>query len=184
MEYDKEILDKTGIFVFKNAVSNDLCDKTIEHFYANKDKQFKGLTGAGYAPDLKNTVDFYVTNNHYTNIYYSVLNIALSKIKANYIGLKKVNISFTGLQFQKNEKDKGYFKWHSDNDSTGRRVLAPIFYLNDVLEGGATEFMYQKFIMKPERGTLIVFPSTWQYFHRGTIPKSGNKYIITSFGLN
>ena len=29
---------------------------------------------------------------------------------------------------------------------------------------------------------LVIFPSTWKYLHEGVVPKSNDKYIITTFG--
>lgn len=187
MEYDKEILEKTGIFVFNNAVSDKLCDDTIAHFYDNADRWHKGLTGGGYKNNVKNTTDFWLREEKISKPFFNCLNLALEKILEIRIGLRQYkDFQWSGLQFQKNHKGQGFFKWHSDNnepDIVYARLLAPIFYLNNVEEGGETEFMYQKFRVKPEKGKLVIFPSTWDFYHRGVIPKSNNKYIITSFGL-
>lgn len=186
MKYNKEILEKTGIFVFENAFSQQLCDDTIKAFYDNPSKHFKGKTGGGYRSDVKNTLDWHIHLDNLNNKYFSILALALEEIKKVRCGLKDYPITWAGLQFQKNFKDQGFFKWHTDNDEHNRnegRILAPIFYLNDVTEGGETEFMYQKFSVKPKAGLLVIFPSTWTYYHRGVIPRSNHKYIITTFGL-
>lgn len=182
MEYDREILEKTGIFVFYNSVSDELCEETIKAFYDNPKKHFNGQTNGGYIPNVKNTTDWHIHLEHLKRKYYSILNIATEVIKSRRVGLRFLNVTYSGLQFQKNEKDKGFFKWHSDNDEANK-VLAPIFYLNDVEEGGETEFLYQNFKIKPKKGLLVIFPSTWTYYHRGVKPISNNKYIITTFGM-
>lgn len=185
MQYDKDILNKTGIFVFDNAVSTQLCEHTIDLFNQDKKNHFKGLTGGGYNPLIKNTIDWYI-NGSLKNKYYSILNIALEKVLEKQWFYKKYNISWTGLQFQKNVKGKGFFKWHCDNDESdlnATRLLAPIFYLNDVEVGGETEFAYQNFKIKPKAGTLIIFPTTFQFVHRGKKPLSNDKFIITTFGI-
>jgi hypothetical protein len=186
MQYDEEILEKTGIFYFHNAVSAELCDETIKAFYDNPKKHFNGQTGGGYRPSVKNTTDWHIHLEHLNRKYFSVLNIATEVIKSKRVGLKFFNVAYSGLQFQKNEKDKGFFKWHSDNDERNlneARILAPIFYLNDVPKGGETEFLYQDFKVKPQKGLLVIFPCTWTYYHRGVKPLSNDKYIITTFGL-
>lgn len=93
---------------------------------------------------------------------------------------------------QKYEKGKGgYFHWHSenyphphssDNDSM-HRVLLWMFYLNDVSEGGETEFFHQNVKIKPKAGTLVIAPSDFTHTHRGSMPISNDKYIFTSWLL-
>jgi hypothetical protein len=59
------------------------------------------------------------------------------------------------------------------------RMLAFIWYLNDVHEGGETEFLKGK--VTPKRGSLLIFPCSWTYLHKGNVPVSNNKYIITGW---
>jgi hypothetical protein len=61
------------------------------------------------------------------------------------------------------------------------RYLAYTVYLNTVEEGGETEFLYQKQRLKPEAGTLAIWPAAWTHVHRGNPPLSGSKYIITTW---
>jgi hypothetical protein len=48
-------------------------------------------------------------------------------------------------------------------------------------EGGETEFLYQKCRFKPEKNTLLVWPSQFTHIHRGNPPLSNDKYIITGW---
>jgi hypothetical protein len=54
-------------------------------------------------------------------------------------------------------------------------------YLNDVLDGGETEFLYQSRRVKPREGRVVIFPVQWTHTHRGNPPLSGEKYIATSW---
>jgi hypothetical protein len=83
------------------------------------------------------------------------------------------------------------YNWHTDfvlpkmdQDylATKTRLLTCILYLNDMEDdaGGCTEFTCGR-IVKPKKGKVLIFPSTVQYLHRGTIVKKGCKYIITTF---
>ena len=38
------------------------------------------------------------------------------------------------------------------------RTMAWMVYLNDVEEGGETEFLYQKLKIKPKKGTVVIWP--------------------------
>ena len=57
------------------------------------------------------------------------------------------------------------------------RVLVCMFYLNDVKEGGETEFYFQKLKVKPTKGSLVIFPTYFTHLHKGHIPISNDKYI-------
>ena len=62
------------------------------------------------------------------------------------------------------------------------RIVTFLFYLNDVEEGGETFFYNGK--VKPEAGKLILFPATWTYNHKGNMPISNDKYIVTGWFYN
>ena len=53
-----------------------------------------------------------------------------------------------------------------------------MYYLNDVSEGGETEFYHQKVKIKPEKGTLVIFPAYFTHLHKGNVPISNDKYIL------
>ena len=61
------------------------------------------------------------------------------------------------------------------------RIITFLWYLNTVEEGGETEFFNGRISIKPEKGKLLLFPSTWTYIHRGNMPISNDKYILTGW---
>ena len=73
--------------------------------------------------------------------------------------------------------------WHCENAEmkARNRILAFSVYLNDVAEGGETEFLYQKCRFKPEKNTMLVWPAQFTHIHRGNPPLSNDKYIITGW---
>jgi hypothetical protein len=87
-----------------------------------------------------------------------------------------------GFLFHKYFKNDGKFEYHNDFviDNNKHRVIVYLWYLNDVNEGGETEIFDNVFI-KPECGKLLLFPALWFYKHKGHIPISNNKYIITGW---
>ena len=87
----------------------------------------------------------------------------------------------SGYQVQKYYKNKGHYTWHSDDKITKHdvRYITFIFYLNTVDDGGETCFC--DFKIKPKEGTLLLFPATWTYIHKGNTPVSDNKYILTGW---
>ena len=70
--------------------------------------------------------------------------------------------------------------WMPGDPSTQRRILAAMIYLNDVEEGGETEFLYQKLKVKPRKGTILIWPGSYTHLHRGNPPMS-DKYIATGW---
>ncbi len=83
----------------------------------------------------------------------------------------------------------GYHHWHSEvypQDASGEslhRVLLFQFYLNDVDEGGETEFFYQQRMVAPKAGRLVIAPAGFTHTHKGHVPRSGDKYVATSWVL-
>lgn len=78
---------------------------------------------------------------------------------------------------------EGYHMWHCE--TFGRvsrdRVLAYMLYLNDVDEGGETEFLHQHTRFKPVKGDFLIWPGYFTHTHRGNPPISGHKYIATGW---
>eukprot|EP01093_Parvamoeba_rugata_P000003 TRINITY_DN0_c0_g1_i4.p1 TRINITY_DN0_c0_g1~~TRINITY_DN0_c0_g1_i4.p1 ORF type:complete len:234 (-),score=51.19 TRINITY_DN0_c0_g1_i4:1851-2552(-) len=83
----------------------------------------------------------------------------------------------------------GYPYWHSEvypqapHNEALHRVLLFMFYLNDVEDGGETEFYYQDKAVKPKAGRMVIAPAYFTHTHRGQIPRSNDKYILTSWLL-
>jgi len=94
--------------------------------------------------------------------------------------LKKHRSKF--IKIQKTHPTQGYHQWHCENDGGELdRVLSWILYLNDIEEGGETEFLYQSLRIKPKTGTFILFPGYFTHVHRGNPPLNGVKYIATGW---
>src|SRR5690606_33127020 len=75
----------------------------------------------------------------------------------------------------------GYHHWHSEiypqdrTCETLHRVLLFQVYLNNVAEGGGTEFLYQQRIITPKAGRLVIAPAGFTHTHKGHVPRSGDK---------
>jgi hypothetical protein len=84
---------------------------------------------------------------------------------------------------QKTRPQEGYHTWHCEDldRAYSTRIGAYILYLNDVEEGGETEFLYLSKRIKPKKGRLIIFPSGYTHTHRGNPPLSGDKLILTGW---
>ena len=63
----------------------------------------------------------------------------------------------------------------------GQRTWTTMIYLNDVEEGGETNFPKLDVAIKPKCGRILLFPANWQYRHSGLPPVSSQKYIVGSY---
>ena len=66
--------------------------------------------------------------------------------------------------------------WRNPRNSTWRRIISSITYLNDDYEGGETEFLCGKVV--PVSGKTVIFPSSYMYPHRGCPVTKGVKKIM------
>ena len=74
--------------------------------------------------------------------------------------------------------------FHSDveNIESTKRFLAIVCYLNDNFDGGETQFPHFGINVRPKKGTILLFPCTWSYLHKGNPISNGYaKYIMGSF---
>tara|TARA_R110000803_G_scaffold113707_1_gene182181 strand:- start:502 stop:1095 length:594 start_codon:yes stop_codon:yes gene_type:complete len=87
------------------------------------------------------------------------------------------------LKLQKTIPGEGYHSWHSEDTARNfhKRLFTFTLYLNDIKEGGETEFLYLSQRIKPKTGRLAFFPASFEYAHRGNPPLSGEKYILTGW---
>jgi len=87
------------------------------------------------------------------------------------------------LRIKRYRSGVGNFLDHVDvGDSiSARRFLVFFVYLNDVDFGGETEFPELNLTISPVCGTILVFPATWTFLHRGNVPISNDKYILGSY---
>lgn len=79
--------------------------------------------------------------------------------------------------------DSDEFPPHVDvmDHASARRFLVAFFYLNDVEDGGETEFPGLELGFKPKAGSLLLFPPLWPWLHAGRKPVSGPKYILGTY---
>lgn len=186
------------IKVFDNVLDNSMCNHIITLFNNNNNNNCIGMTSGGYAPKLKLTTDFDISRCD-SNDWKDIDKIIDSIIKQNlhkyteyiyslnnYYSLPNKELQDNGFLMQKYEKNKGFFNYHQDfssiyeNKSIYYRVLVYILYLNDIDEGGET-IIWDDYKIKPKAGSLLFFPSTWTYPHKGNMPISHDKYIITGW---
>ena len=76
------------------------------------------------------------------------------------------------------------FQPHFDSiDAVANRYLVFLWYLNDVVAGGETEFCDLGVRVSARAGRLLMFPPYWMFQHAGLPPRSNDKYIVSTYLL-
>lgn len=195
------------VYLRENCISKEICNEIIEKFEISPRKYYGVTSGGGYDKSKKNTIDFNIpicsedvnTTEYEKELWLShseVITKTLGKhlqiyseiVDNKYKGIRGMMNLFTEVYlFHKYIKGEGGFVDHSDNEISKHegsrvkeRMLTFLFYLNDVEEGGET-IIGNDIKIKPKAGSLLIFPASWTYPHRGETPLSSDKYIITGW---
>ena len=182
------------IYEKKNSLTKEICLNIIEYFENNPNQQYKGIVGYSKSvnENQKITTDmaFQLPYNEDSIVteFLNILLIELNKNIKDYVlntSLSDINdkLIIKTIQLQKYTKNFGKFETHTDcecEDGYTYRVITFIWYLNDVDNGGETEF-FGNHLIKPEQGKLVLFPSDWFVPHKGRMPVSNDKYIVTGW---
>lgn len=174
--------------VFDNALPKDNCELIIKNFEHNSDLHER------YDNDSKpNFTQLNITKNKNVpgletlhDYIFSISQKVVKEYRRNTPDCVYWPTSYAYEEFRiKRYHNDGndVFSDHIDTAdiSTSKRFLAFFWYLNDVEEGGETEFLNFDLVVKPRVGRLLVFPPLWMYPHRGNAPISNSKYIIGSY---
>ncbi len=187
-----EIFDRGDcIFYVKELISQEQCHALIE-LYKDDPRKHPGYTDSAGGErqlevDVKVSTDLDVdTDGIWTAAFaelHSAVTTVILSIAAKFPSLQVAPLRCTGYNIQHYKKDEGHFKWHFDALGPGAwdRQLAVIVYLNSIADGGETCFHRQNLKIKPVAGDALFFPTFWTHLHCGEIPKSGDKYVISSF---
>ena len=186
-----EIKDFIG--VFNDAYSKDFCDRVIKN-YEDSVASGHGKTRRESAGWSKTSIDDtqifadeidYIPLRHLTSEFtQKFYDIYLPAYEQEYAPLKdSPPYSSYCFKIQKTKIGGGYHLWHYESAARecANRVLVWTLYLNDVVEGGETEFLYQHRRIKPQQGTFCLFPASFTHTHRGNPPLSNDKYIVTGW---
>jgi hypothetical protein len=189
------------IFEIPNSLPDALCDDII-NMYELEDNKYHGVTFAGVNKHVKDTTDLIMPKNNKvwerieTVLYKQLMNglaeymknlnkDEYSNKKNTFSLLDNSNLHVDNFMLQKYNKCSGRYTYHNDfaneSEKNRYRVITFIWYLNDVTDGGETEFFGGKINIKPEKGKLVLFPASWAFPHRGKMPLSNDKYIITNW---
>tara|TARA_E500000318_G_scaffold3645_1_gene4013 strand:+ start:4585 stop:5199 length:615 start_codon:yes stop_codon:yes gene_type:complete len=192
MKPKKEIKDFIG--VFDNYIMPSACENLIKYFKNQKamGRAFDRQTfeGAEVSEKKDLAIGLHANNMHdwvgkHQDFFVNV-DKAIKEYdrETGFTSVSRINLNYTSFKIQRTLPGEGYHLWHIEQcaqDDQIARVLVFTVYLNNVEEGGETEFLHQKQRVKPVTGRIVIWPAGFPYVHRGNPPLSGEKYILTSW---
>ncbi len=176
------------IKVYDNALSSEFCAEIISAFENDTAGQFR-------RSDQQTWMELIVTHN--PNPVWRGIEKRLVENMVDYLGRYiddpvasilrlKAPRAFEHLKIKKyrpGQPTPEDFPTHIDayNEKTAVRIVAFLWYLNDIEDGGATLFKKLGSVIESRTGRLAIFPPMWMYEHVGEAPVSNDKYVITSY---
>jgi len=165
---------------------NDVLDDTIAHSIGTGALDI--MDGASGYSGKQNRHDRSFMLNYHSTKWATQVNQFLKACAMHYVEeysqLKKVGLVSNDVKFQRTPPGGGYHLWHYENASSAysQRELTWMIYLNDIEDGGETEFQYQLRRIKPTTGTVVIFPAGMTHVHKGNLVMGEqNKYIVTGW---
>lgn len=186
-------------FIAGGYIDKKVCDDLINYFEKCKYK-VEGEVGelskivnistmSTVNKNVKSSTDLYinfVNRDREIVSYLKELNKILELYKKKYKYCDQLQSSWTlckNWNIQKYKPKEGFYIWHTERSclKSAERHLVFMTYLNDVTDGGETEFYYQKLKIQPKKGLTIIWPSDWTFTHRGITSTTQSKYICTGW---
>lgn len=175
--------------------SMSVCDELIQYFYNFKSK-VPGLvvkTDGTLGIDESTKVSLEVTispraNEEIIVRYFKQLQTCLERYIKEYPYCNNY-AAFTVVEdvalVMWPKIEGGFKKFHTERCSgtlpNAARHLVFMTYLNDIYEGGETEFIHQGIKVRPRKGLTLIWPADWTFTHRGLVAPKEDKYIISGW---
>ena len=192
---EKTVSIENFIGVYDNYITEEECKKAIEvyeqqHAFNNT---INRIAQEKASVLQKQDQQFYLYGNN-INVWWDKLRSMIVNYELawnHYIkntgaddAYGEIPFHFTCLKIQKTLPTEGFHVWHIEHAKgyeNEPRAFVFSIYLNDIEDGGETEFLNFSKRVKPKAGRIVIWPAGFPYVHRGNPPLSGEKYILTSW---
>ena len=177
-------------FIERYYISNKKLYKRLINLFEKSNKKLKGKIGNSVVDKTKKDstdISFNIFSQEpLIKEYIKNLSLVIEKYKKKYKYADNPQDKWgitEEFNIQRYLPNQGYHMFHSERTSIkdSLRHLVFMTYLNDVKDGGETEWLYQNLKIKPETGLTIIWPTDWTFTHRGIASKTEKKYIVTGW---
>tara|TARA_R110000824_G_scaffold398103_1_gene601773 strand:+ start:1178 stop:1825 length:648 start_codon:yes stop_codon:yes gene_type:complete len=165
----------------------NICDDIVRVFNTDFFRKAEGTTGGPFQPIVdktkKDSIDAELRERpDLADNFTANLLAVLEKYKEKFPFANDVETyCVDSLNIQQYPKDGAYHAWHAEREGHNFRHLVWMTYLNDIEEGGETEFFHQKIKVTPRKGLTLIWPVDWTHTHRGLAAPNEEKMIITGW---
>ena len=142
-----------------------ICDELIAYFELNKNKQKKGVSGAGINLDAKNSTDIKITpkdmklpgNEIFEEYFHNLYSCYQDYVTEwPFLATFAKDLQISSFNLQRYQSGQHFQNLHTERNSiaTLHRVFAWMTYLNDVdiKNGGSTLFTHYNLEIQPKKG--------------------------------
>ncbi len=178
------------IDAYYDVLSADICRKTCERMddIISRPEPGKGCV----LSDDYTRKDW----NIFSSVYGSLKTCEEAILEAVMFNWRKYNSKYSitskaflemfdpGWKLQRSETGGGFNTWHYEQgpgNNSRARFAVWMLYLNDVNDGGQTEFKHQEINFSPKAGALLFWPASYTHVHRAAPDLIGTKYIATGW---
>ena len=160
-----------------------MCDGLLDYYERNSEYKHRGVSNGGTS---KTSTDVSVYPNSIDPAalqYYGFLKYALEKYQEKYKSFLFALGFAEPFNIQHYEPGEGYFNWHCERgmQQSHQRALVFMTYLNDVTDGGETQWLYQEKQIQPKKGLTVLWPTDFTHTHRGVVSPTQPKTIATGW---
>ena len=140
----------------------------------------RSLTGFGNENEMRTSQQL----NFESEVPFAAAKVRDVFVKCVNDYIERYDIKITqdeGLTLLKYSESKKY-DYHADSDWTMYRTLSALIYLNpQAYEGGETHFKLFDLSVKPEKPSIVLFPSNYAYLHAAMPVIKGTKYVFVTW---
>lgn len=112
----------------------------------------------------------------------TILNMSIDLASQDYAKKHNLDIGrLTPLSVSKYSTGKSMGPHVDDYNNGENPNISVVLYLNDNYEGGEIYFKEQGVKIKPEAGSIVIFPSVEPYYHQSLPVEKGIKYMAPGF---
>jgi predicted 2-oxoglutarate/Fe(II)-dependent dioxygenase YbiX len=179
------------IKIIPNAIPSEHLDILIKHGLDGKEDTSPALVGSGTVSEQSANLNYRYTHwipipeDMKENIQKAIMGLYQSELYSLYerdlIKFEPVQMLYYPVGGKYDEHNDAEDFVDGELKKVVDRDISILAYLNDDYEGGELEFTFLGLKIKPKKGTIIVFPSYFEYTHRVHPVTKGERFSLVTW---